>query len=42
MFETGILDEFEVGTFKDLAKIHQFLFQDVYEFAGVCRQGATD
>ncbi|MFD1431006.1 protein adenylyltransferase Fic [Lacticaseibacillus mingshuiensis] len=37
MFETGMLDDLEVGTFKGLAGIHHFLFQDVYEFAGKVR-----
>lgn len=34
LFETGKLDTFEVGTFAGLAQIHQFLFGDIYEFAG--------
>lgn len=34
LFETGKLDTFEVGTFKGLAQIHKFLFEEVYEFAG--------
>lgn len=37
LFETGILDSFEVGTFKGLSQIHQYLFEDVYEFAGKLR-----
>lgn len=37
LFETGLLDAFEVGTFAGLAKIHGFLFQDVYAFAGRMR-----
>ncbi len=37
LFETGLLDTFEVGTFAGLAKIHGFLFQDVYAFAGRMR-----
>lgn len=34
LFEKGLLDTFEVGTFTGLAKIHQYLFEDIYEFAG--------
>ena len=35
--DTGLLDTFEVGTFKGLAAIHKYLFGDVYEFAGQMR-----
>ena len=34
LFEKGILDTFEVGTFKGLSAIHKYLFEDIYEFAG--------
>lgn len=34
LFEKGLLDTFEVGTFTGLTKIHQYLFEDIYEFAG--------
>jgi len=37
LFEKGILDTFEVGTFNGLSKIHQYLFKDIYEFAGEIR-----
>lgn len=37
LFETGLLDSFEVGTFKGLAEIHRYLFCDIYDFAGVVR-----
>lgn len=37
LFETGKLDSFEVGTFAGLAKIHEFLFEEIYEFAGKIR-----
>lgn len=37
MFETGLLDTFEAGTFKSLSEIHKFLFEDIYEFAGKVR-----
>ena len=37
LFESGILDTFEVGTFAGLAQIHRFLFSDIYAFAGQVR-----
>lgn len=37
LFEKNLLDSFEVGTFKGLANIHEYLFQDVYPFAGQIR-----
>ena len=37
LYDTGLLDTFEVGTFAGLAKIHQYLFEDIYEFAGQMR-----
>lgn len=37
LFEGGLLDTFEVGTFAGLAKIHGYLFQDIYDFAGRMR-----
>lgn len=37
LFETGLLDTFEVGTFKGLAKIHKYLFGEIYDFAGEIR-----
>ncbi len=37
LFETGILDTFEVGTFRGLSDIHRYLFSDVYYFAGEIR-----
>jgi cell filamentation protein len=37
LFETGLLDTFEVGTFEGLAKIHEFLFGELYDFAGKIR-----
>lgn len=37
LFERGLLDTFEVGTFAGLAKIHKYLFDDVYDFAGQLR-----
>lgn len=37
LFKEKILDESEVGTFIGLAKIHKYLFDDIYEFAGKVR-----
>lgn len=37
LFETGVLNSFEVGTFSGLAQIHKYLFEDVYDFAGKIR-----
>lgn len=35
--DKNIINEFEVGTFKGLQQIHQYLFKDVFEFAGKIR-----
>jgi cell filamentation protein len=37
LFESGEINQIEVGTFKGLAKIHEFLFVDIYDFAGKLR-----
>lgn len=37
LFEEGILDQLEPGTFETLSKIHQYLFEEVYDFAGIVR-----
>ncbi len=37
LFETGKLDKMEAGTFDTLSKIHKFLFDEIYEFAGKIR-----
>ncbi len=37
LFESGKLEEFEVGTFQGLSQIHKYLFEDIYEFAGIVR-----
>lgn len=37
LFETKLLDTFEVGTFKGLSAIHKYLFEDIYAFAGKIR-----
>lgn len=38
LFELNLLDTFEVGTFKGLAQIHKYLFEDIYTFAGQMRK----
>lgn len=38
LFDTNRINEFEVGTFNGLAKIHEFLFDDIYYFAGKIRK----
>lgn len=38
MFETGYLDTLEPGTFEALKKIHKYLFEEIYEFAGNFRK----
>jgi cell filamentation protein len=37
MFESGLLDTLEVGTFKALSEIHKCLFEEIYDFAGKVR-----
>lgn len=37
LFETGALDLLEAGTFETLAKIHKYLFDEIYYFAGDVR-----
>lgn len=37
LFEKGLLDQFEIGTFQGLAKIHKYLFGEIYSFAGQIR-----
>ena len=37
LFENEILDAYTVGSFKQLAAIHEYLFSDIYEFAGKIR-----
>lgn len=38
LFESGEINQIEVGSFKGLAIIHQYLFGDIYEFAGKIRE----
>lgn len=37
LFEYGILDNQEAGSFQALAEIHKYLFEDIYDFAGKIR-----
>lgn len=37
LYETSIVEDFEVGKFSGLAKIHKFLFDEIYDFAGKIR-----
>lgn len=37
LFEKGLLETFEVGTYEGLAAIHRYLFRDIYDFAGALR-----
>ena len=39
LFETGMLDTFPIGKFEGLAKIHSFMFGEIYDFAGkLCKE----
>ena len=38
MFQTGYLDHLEAGSMESLINIHQYLFDEIYEFAGAIRQ----
>lgn len=37
LFETGLLDTIEIGTFRGLSRIHAYLFDEIYAFAGKVR-----
>lgn len=37
LFKNGILDKLEAGTFESLSKIHEYLFDEIYDFAGKMR-----
>lgn len=37
LFESGALDSLDAGTFKALAEIHRYMFEDIYDFAGKIR-----
>jgi len=38
LFESGAIEQIEVGTTKGLCEIHRYLFEGLYEFAGKIRQ----
>ena len=38
IFETGYLENLEPGTYETLCKIHKYLFEDIYDFAGKLRK----
>lgn len=37
LFETGYLNTLKAGTYEALSKIHEYLFGDIYDFAGKLR-----
>jgi cell filamentation protein len=37
LFESGDIDQIEVGTTNGLQQIHSYLFQELYDFAGKIR-----
>lgn len=37
LYDSGKINNIEVGTFKGLAEIHKYLFDDIYDFAGKMR-----
>ena len=37
LYESSIIEESEIGKFSSLAKIHKFLFDEIYDFAGKTR-----
>lgn len=38
LFDTNKINDFEVGTFNGLSNIHEYLFSDIYTFAGRVRK----
>ena len=38
LFESGIIEQIEVGTTKGLCEIHRYLFEGLYDFAGEIRR----
>ena len=37
LFDSGDINKVEIGTFKGLSFIHNYLFEDLYSFAGIMR-----
>lgn len=37
LFDKGIINQIQVGTYEGLADIHRYLFSDIYDFAGKIR-----
>ena len=37
LFDTGDIEKAEIGTFAGLCFIHHYLFEDIYDFAGIIR-----
>ena len=37
LFDTTVLEKYPVGSFAQLAAIHRYLFEDIYDFAGKVR-----
>ena len=37
LYESNLVEDFEVGKFSGLVKIHKFLFEEIYDFAGKIR-----
>ncbi len=37
LFDSGAINQLEIGTFDGLAQIHAYLFSDIYDFAGKLR-----
>lgn len=38
LFESGYINQIDIGKFAGLAKIHEYLFEDIYDFAGKIRE----
>ena len=38
LFSSGVIDSVEVGTTKGLQQIHKYLFDGLYDFAGIIRK----
>ena len=38
LFESGLLNSYQAGTFQTLAQIHKYLFDEIYYFAGEIRK----